>query len=139
MATVSKKTQSANLTAAQHPLDPMTPREIDEAVRILRSQRDLPEGTRFESVMLKEPAKDSVLGLENSNSVPREATIVLLDNDTEATHEAVVSLTDKAVTSWKHIPGVQPKIMPTSSMSVRPRLNRIRSFWKPSRNGALPT
>ena len=112
MATVSKKTQSANLTAAQHPLDPMTPREIDEAVRILRSQRDLPEGTRFESVMLKEPAKDSVLGLENSNSVPREATIVLLDNDTEATHEAVVSLTDKAVTSWKHIPGVQPKIMP---------------------------
>ena len=37
--------------------------------------------------------------------------IVLLDNDTGATYEAVVSLTDGEVTSWKHIPDVQPRIM----------------------------
>ena len=111
MATVSKETQSVSLTATQHPLDPMTPEEIEEAVRILRSQRDVGEGTRFESVALREPSKDSVLRFDSSNSVPREATIVLLDNGAEATYEAVVSLTDKAVTSWKHIPGVQPKIM----------------------------
>ena len=114
MATVSKKTQSVSLTATQHPLDPMTPEEIEEAVSILRSQRDVSEGTRFESVALREPPKDSVLRFDSSsnhNVVPREAAIVLLNNDTEETYEAVVSLTDKAVTSWRHIPGVQPKIM----------------------------
>ena len=111
MATVSKKKQPVSLATAEHPLDPLTPQEIEEAVSILRSERELADATRFESVMLKEPAKDSVLGFGGGNSVPREALIGLLDNGTEATYEAVVSLTDKKVTSWKHIPGVQPKIM----------------------------
>ena len=30
MATVSKETQSVSLTATQHPLDPMTPEEIED-------------------------------------------------------------------------------------------------------------
>ena len=111
MATVRKEKQSVSLATAQHPLDPLAPEEIEEAVRILRSQRQLSAGTRFESVALKEPPKDSVLRFDGGNSVPREAMIVLLDNDTEATYEVNVSLTDKAVTSWRHIPGVQPKIM----------------------------
>ena len=111
MATVSKKPQSVSLVAAQHPLDPLTHEEIEEAVRILRAQRDVGKGTRFESVALREPPKDSVLRFEGGNSVPREAAIVLLDNDSAATYEVVVSLTDKEVTSWRHIPGVQPKIM----------------------------
>ena len=108
MATGRKEAQSVGLAAAQHPLDPLVSEEIEEAVRILRSQRELTEGIRFESVALREPPKESVLRFDGGNSIPREAMIVLLDNDTEATYEAVVSLTDKKIASWKHIPGAQP-------------------------------
>ena len=111
MATVSKNKEPLNLATNQHPLDPLSPEEIEEAVSILRSQRELADATRFESVALREPPKDLVLRFEGRNSVPRKAKIVLLDNRTEATYEAVVSLTEKTVTSWEHIPGVQPKIM----------------------------
>ena len=111
MATERKETQSVGLAAAQHPLDPLVSEEIEEAVRILRSQRELTDGIRFESVALREPPKESVLRFDGGISIPREAMIVLLDNDTEATYEAVVSLTDKKIASWKHIPGAQPKIM----------------------------
>ena len=111
MATVRKDTRSVSIATVQHPLDPLAPEEIEEAVRVLRSQRDLGQRVKFESVVLKEPAKDSVLNFNGGDSFRREAMIVLLDNDTEATYEAVVSLTDQEVTSWKHIPHVQPRVM----------------------------
>ena len=94
-----------------HPLDPLSSSEIDSAVAILRAQRTLGEKVRFESVVLNEPAKESVLSPNGSAAVGREAFIILLDNDTGATHEAVVSLTEGKVTSWIHIPGVQPRLM----------------------------
>ena len=128
MATVSKQTQSVSITTARHPLDPLAAEEIEEAVRILRSQRDLSEGTRFESVVLREPPKNLVLDFDRDNSVPREAMLVILDNDTEATYEAVVSLTDKTVTSWRHIPGVQPKIMPDEFYECEAAVKRDPRF-----------
>lgn len=107
--------QAVSKTTTQHPLDPLAAEEIEQAVAILRSQHGLGDRTRFESVVLKEPAKESLLSLNGGgsilDSVPREALIVLLDNDTAATYEAVVSLTDKEVGSWRQVPGVQPKIM----------------------------
>ena len=94
-----------------HPLDPLSSSEIDSAVAILRAQRKLGEKVRFESVVLNEPAKERVLSPNGRAAVGREAFIILLDNDTGATHEAVVSLTEGKVTSWTHIPGVQPRLM----------------------------
>ena len=94
-----------------HPLDPLSSSEIDSAVAILRAQRKLGEKVRFESVVLNEPAKESVVSPNGSAAVGREAFIILLDNDTGATHEAVVSLIEGKVTSWTHIPGVQPRLM----------------------------
>ena len=111
MATVGKEAKSVSTVSVQHPVDPLLPEEIEEAVTILRSQHDLSQRVRFESVVLKEPQKDSVLSFNAGDPIQREALIVLLDNDTGSTYEAVVSLTDKEVTSWQHIPNVQPKIM----------------------------
>ena len=112
MATTARKDRrSVVRTAVQHPLDPLTAGEIEESVRILQSQRDLGHRVRFESIVLKEPPKDSVLNFNGASPVRREAMIILLDNDTGATYEAVVSLTDGEVTSWKHVPDVQPRIM----------------------------
>ena len=115
MASVHKETKSVSAASVQHPLDPLASEEIEEAVRVLRSQHDIGERVIFETVALKEPPKDSVLNFNGRAAIRREATIVLLDRDTEATYEAVISLTDQEVISWKHIPDVQPRVAPDES------------------------
>lgn len=97
-------------TPRNHPLDPLTAAEIEDAVAILRDQRNLGQRTRFESIVLNEPPKDIVLGFKVGDAVNREAFIILFDNDDGATYEALVSLNERAVKSWTHIPGVQPRI-----------------------------
>ena len=100
-----------NSTSAIHPLDPLTPQEIENAVAILRGERQLGERVRFETVELKEPPKESILGRNGHEPPAREAFIILLDNATGATYEAVVSLSGGALKSWVHVPGVQPRLM----------------------------
>ena len=97
-------------TTSGHPLDPLTAAEIESAVAILRVQRSLGQRVRFESIVLNEPPKDFVLGFEDGDAINREAFIILFDNDTSATYEAIVSLKERTVKSWAHIPGVQPRI-----------------------------
>ena len=102
---------AATLTPARHPLDPLTPEEIAEAAAILKTQRDLGARVRFETIVLQEPAKETVLNFRTGDLIHREAFIVILDNDAGATYEAVISLDQGKVISWQHIPGVQPRIM----------------------------
>src|SRR5205823_5064336 len=64
--------------------------------------------TRFVSVNLLEPAKESVHGFTGDNVPPRAAFAVLFDNATNTAHEAAVSLNEKRLLSWKTVPGVQP-------------------------------
>ena len=119
MATVDRSTRVQSPSA--HPLDPLSSSEVESAVAILRAQRALGEKFRFESVVLNEPPKENILnsngGDSNSNdrngndSIGRKAFIILLDNETGATYEAVVSLDEDAVKSWTHIPDVQPRLM----------------------------
>ena len=90
----------------RHPLDPLTASEIESAVAVLRSQQTLGEKVRFESIVLNEPSKDLVLNFNGQDATGREAFIVLFENDTGATYEAVVSLVEGEVKSYKHIPGV---------------------------------
>ncbi len=96
---------------ARHPLDPLTASEIEEAVAILRAGRQLGPRVRFETVVLKEPAKAAVRDFAEGDVIQRDVFLVVLDNEEEATYEGVVSLNDGKVTSWKHIPGAQPRIM----------------------------
>jgi primary-amine oxidase len=103
---------STQSTASRHPLEPLTPEEIARAVAIVRAERNLGKQFRFPAVVLKEPPKSVVLSYQPDDSIEREAFLILLDNATGATYEAIASLTRNAVTSWQHIPGVQPNIMP---------------------------
>ena len=45
-----------------------------------------------------------------ASAVPREAFVVLYERSERKTYEAVVSLTDEDVVSWRHIEGVQSPI-----------------------------
>ena len=94
-----------------HPLDPLTSGEIVLAAGILREQRQLGPRVRFETIVLNEPEKSVAAGFAPGDPIHREAFLVILDNEDASTWEAVVSLNEGKVTSWKHVPGVQPRIM----------------------------
>lgn len=94
-----------------HPLDPLTSEEIIRASDILRAERQLGPRVRFETIVLREPEKKDVLSFRSGDSIRRQAFLVILDNDDGATYEAVVSLDEGKVIFWKHVPGVQPRIM----------------------------
>ena len=94
-----------------HPLDPLTAQEIAAASSIVRRERRLGSRVRFETVVLKEPDKDEVLSFRPGDPIRRTAFLVILDNEDGATYEAMVSLDKERVTGWKHVPGVQPRIM----------------------------
>ena len=111
MATAQKKPQGlSDSTTAQHPLNPLSGEEIEKAVAILRADRNLGEKVRFETVVLKEPPKSVSRDYKDGAPIHREAFMVILDNETASTYEAVVSLSEGKVTSWVYVPGVQPRI-----------------------------
>ena len=110
MTTTFDRPDNQTATNVIHPLEPLTAEEIREAVAILRRVQSLPN-VRFATVVLSEPPKSIVLNFEPGQAIQREAFVVILDNATAQTYEAIVSLTQKAVVSWKHIPGVQASIM----------------------------
>lgn len=112
MAVHVESPETATATeAARHPLDPLTAAEIAAAVAILRASGRLGARVRFASIALREPSKETVRDFRDGDSIAREAFIVLLDNDTNSVHEAVVSLTDGDIVGWQQIPGAQPHIM----------------------------
>src|ERR1700680_5121646 len=91
-----------------HPLEPLTASEVQLAVALLKEHGKVTPTTRFVSVSLKEPDKEFVHRFTGQQLLRREAFAVLHDNGTNSCYEATLSLTDRKLLSWKHIPGVQP-------------------------------
>jgi len=91
-----------------HPLEPLTADEVKLAVTILRDSGKVMPTTRFVSVHLKEPAKEVVHRFRPGAPITREAFALLFDNGKNACYEVTLSLAERKITSWKHVPGVQP-------------------------------
>lgn len=96
---------------AVHPLEPLNADELRTAMSILRREADLGARVLFEQVTLREPPKALVTDFAAGAEVPREAFAVVLDRDSGKTYEAVISLSEGTLKSWRHKPGVQPWIM----------------------------
>ena len=96
------------MSALTHPLEPLTAAEVRFAVAALRDSGKVTPTTRFVSVSLKEPPKAFVHAFAGGDVGPRSAFTVLFDNAANACYEATVSLADRAVVGWTHVPGVQP-------------------------------
>ncbi len=91
-----------------HPLEPLTADEVRLAVSLLRDTGKVTKTTRFVSVSLKEPDKETVHRFTGNEPIRRAAFAVLFDNGTNTCHEATLSLTDRKLLSWESITGVQP-------------------------------
>ncbi|WP_191567209.1 primary-amine oxidase [Metabacillus idriensis] len=104
-------TQEQVLQKVGHPLEPLTAEEILKAVAILKEKQNLTDSARFEQVGLYEPLKEVVLNFKEGDPILREAFIIVLDTKDSKTYEAVVSISKEEVSSWEHIPGVQPSFL----------------------------
>ena len=87
-----------------HPLDPLSTQEIQAACEFLKAEKQLDSGTRFAIVHLQEPPKADVLAYQPGQPVERSAFLMIFDSRTGETHEAIVNLTQQALTSWVHHP-----------------------------------
>lgn len=95
----------------RHPLDPLSIEEVAAAVAIVKTEKHLGRHYRFSTVTLHEPDKAAVYAFQPGDEILRQAKLVLLDNDSGKTYEAVVNLNSKTVGAWAEIPGATPRIM----------------------------
>ena len=105
---LAKANASLKTVNSVHPLDPLTAAEITIAIATVKQAKSLSDRVRFMAVSLQEPPKQEVLAYSVGDSITRQAFMVLLDNATGYTYEAIVSITDQTVLSWQHIPSAQP-------------------------------
>jgi primary-amine oxidase len=89
----------------EHPLEPLTAQEISAAAAILRAGGHVGERAHFAAVTLREPEKAAVLGFRAGDPLEREADALIVDHESGATSEAVVSLTRGEVVSVRRADG----------------------------------
>ncbi|MDQ7864726.1 hypothetical protein RCO48_37365 [Peribacillus frigoritolerans] len=122
------------VTRENHPLDPLSAEELKLTVQILKRDKGLDDHYRLANISLLEPAKSIVLDYRDEEQIDREAFCIILHNKEGKTYEAVVSLTEGSITSWKLIPGVQPSIMADEFMEcqevVKSHPEMIKAFAK---------
>ena len=105
-------TQPRTTTSVAHPLEPLTAEEISATSGLLREAGHVGEASRFVSIVLREPPKADVLAFEADGApVAREAEVVVLDRSDGRAHEGTVSLSERRVVRWEHVPGIQPQVM----------------------------
>jgi primary-amine oxidase len=107
---MSSKLKMAN-KGIHHPLDSLTADEIKQVVSIVRNSDYFTERMRFISITLNEPTKEEVSKFTGNDAILREAFVIILDNEKEATYEVIVSISNHEVHEIRHIPGVQPAIV----------------------------
>jgi primary-amine oxidase len=102
---------SGPLPLPAHPLVPLSPDEITAASSLLVTGRELPSTTRFVFIELAEPPKDLVTSWRPGIPWDRQAAALLRDHTAKATYEAIVSLTQTEIVSWRLVDGAQPPMM----------------------------
>jgi primary-amine oxidase len=95
----------------KHPLDSLSASEIEAAVRVLRTGKQLHDGFRFATIDLVEPSKDVVRAFTPGDPIDVRVVLVVLDSREHLAHRAVVDLRAATVLEWTPLEGVQPAIM----------------------------
>src|SRR5215218_8789035 len=93
---------------SRHPLDPLSADELRRSRGVIDAAGLLGGGTRFALVQLLEPAKEEVLAWEPGAPLDRRTLSVLLDTQTGAVTEVVVSLDEEQVLSSTAVSTTDP-------------------------------
>ncbi|MEM0990388.1 MAG: primary-amine oxidase [Pseudomonadota bacterium] len=101
-----------------HPLSPLTPDELSQAIAIVR--RDLPEGAAalFEMIELAEPDKSQVRGWAPGALMGREAWVNAYFRGRQGVTRCRVSLTDDQILQVNHLDDAIPMIAPVEFLEI---------------------
>ena len=102
------ETRPAAEIAVAHPLDALTPGEIERASALAIARAGGQDSIRFPLVALHEPDKAAVKAFQSGDSFERRAFAMVFDSATGETFEAVVNLNSDSVESWIQRDDVQP-------------------------------
>jgi primary-amine oxidase len=86
-----------------HPLDRLSAAEIREARSILADAGLVSTATRFPSLALVEPDRETVFAFEPGAPIDRQVGAVLLDTETGQVHTATVSLAERTVLAAREV------------------------------------
>lgn len=115
--------------SVQHPLDPLSPSEIDNAREILESKENISAEARYIEITLNEPAKADYTAYETNNEpVEREAKIVVRDKGKGETYEGIISLDKESVVRWEHLSDAQPRMVGEEFAQVEETVTEHNEF-----------
>ena len=93
-----------------HPLDPLSPAELEAIVTAARAAKGLDHRHLFATILLAEPPKEVVLAWREGDLLDRAARITVLDRSTGTLSEGVVS-TDGEIRSWLEVPNAKSAVL----------------------------
>ena len=115
-------------TKLTHPLQPLTPDEIEQVATIVKASPELPDGVYFEMIELKEPAKSVVRGFSKGDSIERQARVNMFPKDKIGVYRAVVSLGENKMLSVEHLPTARPMIQLEQFMEIEGTIKAAPNF-----------
>lgn len=101
---------AAKAMPIKHPLQPLTPEEINAVAAIVRQDAAYGADTRFETMELFEPAKQVVRGFKPGMPISRAARVNVFSTTQIGVTKLVVSLDNKKIVSRQVIPQARPMI-----------------------------
>ena len=78
---------------------------------IVHRECNLDPRALFETVMLQEPEKSVVRSFRDGGVIHREAFVAVLDRTHGKTYEGVVSLSEDRLLWWRHLDGLQSRVI----------------------------
>ena len=118
---------------AEHPLDPLTETEIELTTEILEDTKDLDEAFGFYSYQPVEPSKAQLEDWDEDTPVERAVSAVLRNYEEKETYEATVSLAERELTSWEHVPGAYPHIIGQDVLDAEEAVRQSEEFQEAAR------
>ncbi|MDE2445958.1 MAG: hypothetical protein KGO94_07250 [Alphaproteobacteria bacterium] len=92
-----------------HPMDALTPTEIENTVKLLAAAGDVDKDTRYPTMALREAPKDVIRSWKKGQPFTRAAFVIVQKKG--KIFESVVDISGKKVLSFTEKPGAQPMIM----------------------------
>jgi|GEM_PF-2281884 len=91
-----------------HPLSPLTAKEINTAVAVVKREKNLSVNALFPDVSLQEPDKTMVLNFSPNSPIIRQVHITILEPKNKKSYDAVIDINQGKLISWREITSGQP-------------------------------
>ncbi len=99
-----------SVDAVTHPLQPLTPAEIQKVAEIVRREAPYGTDTQFETVELMEPEKAFVRAFKAGDAIPRKARVNVFSATRIGVTKMVLCLDSGTVLSKQELPDMRPMI-----------------------------